>query len=70
MAAIVSPMPGIIVEILVKVGDAVQKETVVMYAEAMKMVNPIMADCEGVVKEIVVAIGDVVDVDQVLILLE
>ncbi|MCX5850874.1 MAG: biotin/lipoyl-binding protein [Deltaproteobacteria bacterium] len=65
-----APMPGSIVDILVKVGDRVKEEDELIILEAMKMENPIFAPADGVVKEIKVKIKDVVEVDQVLLILE
>jgi biotin carboxyl carrier protein len=67
---ITAPMPGTIMEILVKVGDAVQEDDEVIILEAMKMENPIAAPAGGVVKEITVKEDDKVDTDQVLMILE
>lgn len=65
-----APMPGSIVDILVKVGDRVKEEDELIILEAMKMENPIFAPADGVVKEIKVKIKDVVEVDHVLLILE
>ncbi|MBN2397856.1 MAG: acetyl-CoA carboxylase biotin carboxyl carrier protein subunit [Deltaproteobacteria bacterium] len=70
MTEITAPMPGNIVEILVKVGDAVSENDEVIILEAMKMENPIFAPCDGTVKEIKVKEKDSVEADQVLMILE
>lgn len=44
---IVSPMPGNILNVNVKVGDAVKKGQVLLILEAMKMENEIMAPKDG-----------------------
>jgi biotin carboxyl carrier protein len=49
---IVAPMPGKVVRILVKVGDAVQARQPVVVVEAMKMENQLHADRDGTVAEI------------------
>ena len=67
---IVAPMPGTIMEVLVKVGDAVKEDDEVVILEAMKMENPIAAPADGVIKEIKVKEDDKVDTDQVLVVLE
>lgn len=67
MKEILCPMPGKIIEVTVKPGDAVTAETQVMVHEAMKMENSIVAGLEGIVSEIKVSKGDVVETDQVLI---
>jgi len=67
---ITAPMPGSIVEILVKVGDGVKADDEVIILEAMKMENPIFAPSDGTVKEIKVKLKDSVEADQVLMVLE
>jgi biotin carboxyl carrier protein len=57
-SALRSPLPGIILEINCKEGDAVKKGQKVLVLEAMKMENVINADRDGVVKEIKVNKGD------------
>ena len=56
--AIKSPLPGVIVDIKVKVGDTVAADTVVAVLEAMKMENNINAGKAGVVKAICVNKSD------------
>ena len=53
-----SPLPGVIVDIKVAVGDTVAPDTLVVVLEAMKMENNINAGVAGVVKSIDVAKGD------------
>ena len=67
---IAAPMPGNIIEILVKVGDAVKADDEVIILEAMKMENPIFAPSDGTVGEIKVKEKDSVEADQVLMVLE
>lgn len=55
---ITSPLPGVIKELHVKVGDAVKASDVVCILEAMKMGNEILAGKDGVVKSIDVAKDD------------
>lgn len=57
-SAIKSPLPGVIVDIKVKVGDAVKKGQTVVILEAMKMENTINADKDGVISAINVNKGD------------
>lgn len=56
--AIKCPLPGIILDIKVNVGDAVKKGQTVILLEAMKMENNISADKDGVIAAINVAKGD------------
>ena len=53
-----SPLPGVIVAVKVKVGDAVKNGQVVAILEAMKMENEIQAEFDGVVTSVNVAQGD------------
>lgn len=56
--AVKSPLPGIVIDILVNVGDAVKKGQTVAMLEAMKMENAIQATQDGTVTEINVNKGD------------
>lgn len=56
-----SPMPGTIVNILVKAGDKVTKGQALLVLEAMKMENEIMSPIDSVVAGIHVNKGDSVD---------
>lgn len=62
-----APMPGLILDIKVKLGDVVKKGDVVLVLEAMKMENSIKASGDGIVKEIKIALKDSVEKNQVLI---
>jgi biotin carboxyl carrier protein len=64
-----APMPGKILEVLVKVGDQVKEDDEVVMLEAMKMENPIYAPVDGTVAEIKVKANDSVETEQVLIVL-
>ncbi len=55
---VASPLPGVILEVNVKVGDAVTKGQKVMVLEAMKMENVIEATADGTVTAIKVDKGD------------
>ena len=59
-------MPGNILDVVVKVGDAVKKGQKVVVLEAMKMENDINAPCDGTVVSLNVAKGDVVETGAVL----
>jgi biotin carboxyl carrier protein len=67
---ILAPMPGKIIDVLVKVGDKVSEDDELLILEAMKMENPVYATADGVVKEIKVGKDDTVDSDQLLLILE
>jgi acetyl-CoA carboxylase biotin carboxyl carrier protein len=63
----VSPSPG--AEPFVRVGDEVETGQTLGIVEAMKLMNPIVADSAGVVAEIRVGDAESVEYDQVLLLL-
>ena len=67
---IVAPMPGKVVDILVKTGDEVLEYQEVLILEAMKMENAIPSPESGKVKVILVKKDDTVATKQVLIELE
>ncbi|MFV0397880.1 MAG: biotin/lipoyl-containing protein [Bacteroidales bacterium] len=56
--ALRSPLPGVILDVVVKQGDSVKKGQKLMVLEAMKMENNINADHDGVISEIKVNKGD------------
>mgnify|MGYP004452139733 CR=1 FL=1 len=58
---IAAPMPGTILAVNVAVGDTVEKGTVLMVLEAMKMENEIMAPCSGKVTFVGVTKGQSVN---------
>ena len=59
--ALTAPMPGVILEVKVKAGDAVERGQPVAVLDAMKMHNSIAAPRAGVVGEVCVAAGQTVD---------
>lgn len=61
-----APIPGVITQILVNEGDAVQYGQELCVLEAMKMKNSIRASRDGVIARILVANGDHVQHSQVL----
>ena len=68
--AIKTPLPGVIIDVKVNVGDTVKKGDTVVILEAMKMENNINADRDGKVGSIEVAKGDTVADGAALIVLE
>ena len=68
--AIKTPLPGVIIDVKVNVGDIVKRGTTVVTLEAMKMENNINADRDGKVVAIQVAKGDTVADGAVLVVLE
>lgn len=55
-----APLPGIIIKILVNVGDYVKPGMKLLTWEAMKMENNLTADREGTIKNIKVKEGDTI----------
>ena len=64
---LVSPMPGLIVDILVKAGSEIKAGDGLLILEAMKMENKLTAIRDGVVKAVLVNVSDAVDKGTVLI---
>lgn len=64
---IVAPLPGKLIDLKVKVGDAVAVGQEVAILEAMKMENSITSDYAGYVKQILVPVGENVQTDAILI---
>ena len=62
-----APMPGLIVDIKVQVGNAVKKGDIVLILEAMKMENVLKSAGDGTVKAIKVTPKQNVEKNQVLI---
>ncbi|MDQ8006365.1 MAG: biotin/lipoyl-containing protein [Pedobacter sp.] len=67
IAQIKAPMPGLVLNLLVKAGDEVKKGDSLVILEAMKMENIIKAPVDAVVKKIEVAKGDKIEKNTVLI---
>lgn len=61
-----APMPGKIVDVKVKVGDAVKKGQTVLVLEAMKMENDIVAPEDGTVASINAAVGSAVEAGETI----
>jgi propionyl-CoA carboxylase alpha chain len=64
---VLSPMPGLLVEVAVSVGQKVQAGERVAVIEAMKMENVLFAAQDGVVKKVVAAKGESLTVDQMIV---
>lgn len=68
--AVIAPIPGVVKQIPVAVGDAVHDGSLVLVLEAMKMENEISARVSGAVSEILIDVGESVQEGQVLIQIE
>jgi biotin carboxyl carrier protein len=64
-----APMPGLVVNLPVALGDLVQRGQTVAVLEAMKMENDLTAPRSGVVKDIKVAKGQAVNQGQALLVI-
>ena len=65
-----APMPGLVLDIMVEVGQTIEKGTPLLILEAMKMENVLKADGEGVVKSIEITKSQAVDKGQIMIEME
>lgn len=66
---LLSPMPGTILSVAVKVGDTVKSGQVCVILEAMKMENELPSPIDGVVKSISVTPGTSVNTSDVLVVI-
>ena len=65
--AIKAPMPGLILEVAVQVGQEVQENDTLLILEAMKMENTLFSPRTGVIKSVSVEKGNAVEKGQLLI---
>lgn len=65
--SIKAPMPGLILDINVKVGQEIKEDDALLILEAMKMENVLTSPRDGVIKTISVTKGDAVEKNQLLI---
>jgi len=65
-----APMPGLIVDIMVKEGQEIVEGTPLLVLSAMKMENIILAQGEGIIKSIEIKKDDAVEKGQVIIEME
>jgi propionyl-CoA carboxylase alpha chain len=64
---VLSPMPGLLVEVAVQAGQTVQAGERVAVIEAMKMENVLFAIADGVVGKVLASKGDSLSVDQPIV---
>ncbi len=64
---VLSPMPGLLVDVAVQVGQKVQAGERVAVIEAMKMENVLFATADGVVAKVLAGKGASLTVDQPIV---
>jgi propionyl-CoA carboxylase alpha chain len=64
---LLSPLPGMVVNILVKKGDRVYRGQDRVVIESMKMECGVSSPCDGIVENIAATVGKAVETDEVLI---
>ena len=65
-----APMPGLVKQVMVKPGEAVEAGQILFFLEAMKMEHSVVADGPGRVAELLVEAGRQVEAGQLLAVLE
>ncbi|MDH5796431.1 MAG: ATP-grasp domain-containing protein [Anaplasmataceae bacterium] len=65
-----SPLNGLIVKIMVKVGDKINEKMPLFSIESMKMENTIYAETNGIISEIPIKKGDIIKLDDILLKLK
>ena len=68
--AVTSPMAGQVFKCLIKVGDTVTRNQVVVVLDAMKMETPVVSPFAGTVRDVLVREGDAVDEGHPLVQIE
>jgi propionyl-CoA carboxylase alpha chain len=68
--SLVSPMPGVVRKVLVRVGDRVEAGAVLLVLEAMKMEQAVTAPAAGRVAGLAAREGDQVEAGRVLAVIE
>ncbi|AET68559.1 pyruvate carboxylase [Desulfosporosinus orientis DSM 765] len=66
---VLAPMPGVITQAHVKIGDIVKADRTVVTLEAMKMENRIPAGKDGRVLDILVSVGQNVTAGELLVVI-
>ncbi len=65
-----APMPGLVIDVLMKEGDEIKKGDKLVVLEAMKMENILKSPVDGKIKSISILKGQAVDKNQLLISFE
>lgn len=67
--AVKAPLPGVIKDVCVKVGDTVKEGQTLVVLEAMKMANNLDAEKDGTVTAVLVSVGETVMEDTPLVVI-
>lgn len=67
---IASPVPGKVLKVFVKNGEAVSEDQVVLLIESMKMELEVYCPVAGTVREVQVKEGQVVEANQVMAIVD
>ncbi len=62
-----APMPGVVFDVKVSVGDEIKKDDPILVLEAMKMENILKSPIDAVIKNIAVEKGDTVEKNRILV---
>jgi biotin carboxyl carrier protein len=65
-----APMPGLILDIAIEIGQSVDENQMLLILEAMKMENTLLSPRSGIIKSIEVNKGQAVEKGQILITFE
>jgi len=65
-----SPMPGVVLDVKVSEGDAVEENQVLLVLEAMKMENEVMAPRDGVIANVAVKKGSNVNAGDIMVVIK
>ena len=65
-----APMPGVVVAVQAREGEAVAREAPLVVLEAMKMQNALTSPIDGIVRRVHVKPGQTVDGEAILVILE
>lgn len=65
-----APLPGIIIQVMVKEGEEIKRGNTLLMYEAMKMENKLVAEKDGIVKSVKVNAGDSILQGDVLLEIE
>ncbi len=68
--SIMAPMPGLIIDVLVKEGQEVSEGTPLLVLSAMKMENIILSQGDGIIKSIAIKKDDTVEKGQLVLEIE